>query len=252
MKMVWVLCPLLLMVPMLCAGTSHMLQHVQRIVFFGDSLTDGADWPDWAVNTLRAETPARHLELYNAGVGGNTYHDLRVRLATDVLALHPDLVVLHSGTNDIFQKVTDAAYRADLEAILHTLRDRHIRVLLLTTPPVKDPVVCARQHELNAIVCEVAAHFKCPVADAHDAFDKAIAAGVEPLGPDGVHHTAAGWRLMGQTVLLALGGKLPLQETVAPARIAGEMRYLTNVRLDGSVCDVLERMYGMLEDMVTR
>ena len=39
---------------------------------------------------------------------------------------------------------------------------------------------------------------------------------------------------------------------VCGARIAGEMRYLTNVRLDGSVCDVLERMYGMLEDMVTR
>jgi len=36
---------------------------------------------------------------------------------------------------------------------------------------------------------------------------------------------------------------------VCGARVAGERQRLTNVRLDGSVCDVLERMYGMLDDM---
>ncbi|HEX2949579.1 MAG TPA: GDSL-type esterase/lipase family protein, partial [Armatimonadota bacterium] len=39
-------------------------------------------------------------EVLNAGVGGNNTRMLLERLDADVLAQHPDLVVLMVGTND--------------------------------------------------------------------------------------------------------------------------------------------------------
>jgi lysophospholipase L1-like esterase len=62
-----------------------------RVVFFGDSITDG-----W------------HLDEYfpdkayiNRGIGGQTTPQMLVRFRQDVIDLHPQAVIILAGTNDI-------------------------------------------------------------------------------------------------------------------------------------------------------
>lgn len=64
-----------------------------RIVFMGDSITD-----NWA------KRPASFFPGKNyigRGIGGQTTPQLLIRFRPDVIALHPKVVVLLAGTNDI-------------------------------------------------------------------------------------------------------------------------------------------------------
>ena len=62
-----------------------------RVVFFGDSITDG-----WK---LEESFPAK---LYvNRGISGQTTTQMLIRFRPDVIELHPRVVVILAGTNDI-------------------------------------------------------------------------------------------------------------------------------------------------------
>ena len=49
----------------------------------------------------QAEYPERNYEFFNRGISGNTLTDLEKRWNTDVLALHPDVLSVLIGTNDV-------------------------------------------------------------------------------------------------------------------------------------------------------
>jgi len=63
----------------------------QRVVFFGDSITDG-----WK---LDQSFPGKHY--VNRGVSGQTTPQMLVRFRQDVIDLKPNAVVILAGTNDI-------------------------------------------------------------------------------------------------------------------------------------------------------
>ncbi|HEX2951005.1 MAG TPA: GDSL-type esterase/lipase family protein [Armatimonadota bacterium] len=192
-----------------------MLHGVQKLIFFGDSLTDGAAWPDWIVNTLNAHGYP-DLSFHNAGIGGNTIHQMRTRLQADVLSLHPDLVIMHAGTNDARDPQTSSEeYHQNLDYIVRTLIANKVRVLLLTLPTVRDDGRANRQIMLDKITYSVAHKYNCPVANTRTAFDEALATGKILHEPDGVHHTLDGWRIMASTVMKALGSDLPVEEIIA-------------------------------------
>jgi hypothetical protein len=62
-----------------------------RVVFFGDSITD--------IWKLDESFPGRHY--INRGIGGQTTPQMLVRFRQDVIDLHPAVVVILAGTNDI-------------------------------------------------------------------------------------------------------------------------------------------------------
>jgi lysophospholipase L1-like esterase len=74
-----------------------------RIVFFGDSLTAGAEGAAY-LRVLRERAAAdawlRDVELINAGVGGDTAEHLLARVRRDVVAQQPDAVLVFAGAND--------------------------------------------------------------------------------------------------------------------------------------------------------
>jgi acyl-CoA thioesterase I len=81
---------LLALVSCLCVSVAFGKDY--RVVFFGDSITSG--WKLWGNLTQFAPW------AFDAGVPGNTSRLMLARIQTDVLAHHPQIVVLLAGTND--------------------------------------------------------------------------------------------------------------------------------------------------------
>lgn len=74
-----------------------------RIVFFGDSLTEGRDGASYLAlleERVAGDAAMRDVWLINAGVGGDTVVNLARRLARDVVPHEPNWVVVFIGAND--------------------------------------------------------------------------------------------------------------------------------------------------------
>ncbi len=72
---------------------------MQKIVFFGDSITEGVIGASY-INILRREL-GDHVQIVNAGINGDTVLNLLRRFKQDVVAPDPDLIVIMVGLNDI-------------------------------------------------------------------------------------------------------------------------------------------------------
>ncbi len=88
-----------------CTGRMA-LQQGERIVFFGDSITELGIKPKGYVTLIRETLTTRRpdvvLEVIGAGVSGNKVTDLQQRLARDVVARKPAVVVIYIGINDVW------------------------------------------------------------------------------------------------------------------------------------------------------
>jgi lysophospholipase L1-like esterase len=180
----------------------------QRIVFLGDSITDGNTYP-LLVRQALAEAGRPVPVCVNAGVAGDTPAGMRKRLERDVLVHRPTLVTLSAGINDVLHKVKPDDYEKDVRAIAGQLRDRKVSLLILTT------TVLGPKHEeadralaaYNAILHGVAKDYGCRVAEVNDAMQAARKAGKDLLSDDQVHLTFAGYRVLTRAVLDGLGHK---------------------------------------------
>jgi lysophospholipase L1-like esterase len=70
----------------------------RTLVCFGDSLTEGAIGASY-VDVLRAELPG--VRVVNAGINGDTTINLLRRAERDVIAHHPDFIIILVGLNDL-------------------------------------------------------------------------------------------------------------------------------------------------------
>lgn len=73
------------------AALAAPLPGERRVIFFGDSITD--------IWKLDESFPGKHY--INRGIGGQTTPQMLVRFRQDVIDLHPAVVVILAGTNDI-------------------------------------------------------------------------------------------------------------------------------------------------------
>jgi len=188
-----------------------MMAGVHRIVFTGNSLTDGSAWPDWVIETLQANGYPK-LILHNAGVAGNSTAQVKARYQKDILALKPDLVIVNVGTVDA---KPPEDYRRDMGDMVREIRKSGAKMVLMTPAPLRDPDnpkyhECARAYA--PVIRELATTYDCAVADTQAYFAEGVKAGKEMWGPDGVHHKIDGWRAMARCVLDALGCQAPMIE----------------------------------------
>src|SRR5277367_5889965 len=100
-----------------------------RVVFLGDSITDYWKLPDYF--------PGK--PYINRGIDGQTTPEMLVRFRQDVIDLHPKVLVVLAGTNDI-AGVTGRTINEDLEAnyasMAELARAHHIRVVFASVLPV--------------------------------------------------------------------------------------------------------------------
>jgi lysophospholipase L1-like esterase len=88
-------------------------QDRNAVVLLGDSITQG--WGD----DFTAWFPG--MKIANRGISGDTSRGVLIRLQEDVLALHPQAVILLIGTNDLEEKANPETIAANLKLILAEL-----------------------------------------------------------------------------------------------------------------------------------
>ena len=125
------------------------------IVTFGDSTTAPRGSLRIYASLLEEELPRRGqpVRVINSGIGGNNTDQARARFEKDVLANKPDVVVIQFGINDAAvdvwkdppsnePRVAVETYIENLRHFVDTLRDRKIRVVLMTPNPMSwtDPL----------------------------------------------------------------------------------------------------------------
>lgn len=185
-----------------------------RVVLFGDSITDIWQLPDYF--------PGK--PYVNRGIGGQTTSQMLVRFRQDVIDLHPKVVVILAGTNDIAGN-TGPTRNEDIEANYASMADlaraHGIRVVFSSVMPVhnytdrskelfaqRSP---ARILALNEWLKKYCAENQIVYLDYFSAVvdDKGLLK--KELADDGLHPNAAGYKIMAPlaetAIAKALGGK---------------------------------------------
>lgn len=104
------------------------LKKGDRIVFLGDSITQGGDSHDKGyVRLIRKSLTEKHpdwdLSIIGAGISGNKVPDLQRRLQKDVLDRKPTIVVIYIGINDVWHGEKDPARGTMPDAFSSGLKD---------------------------------------------------------------------------------------------------------------------------------
>lgn len=106
-------------------------QNENRVVFFGDSITD-----KWQLEQYFPGKP-----YINRGISGQTTPQMLIRFRQDVIDLKPKIVVILACTNDIAGN-TGPMRLEDIEANLASMADlaraHEIKVIFASVPPVNN------------------------------------------------------------------------------------------------------------------
>jgi lysophospholipase L1-like esterase len=170
-----------------------------RVVFMGDSITDG-----WGRGRGKFFPGKPYI---NRGIGGQTTPQMLVRFRPDVIALQPKAVVILAGTNDIAGNTGPSTLEMiedNLMSMADLARANGIKVVLSSVMPVCDyirPQTERRPPEkiiaLNTWIKAYAAKngfvyldYYTPMLD-----DKGMLK--KDLTVDGLHPNDAGYELMG-------------------------------------------------------
>lgn len=113
-----------------------------RIVFFGDSLTElaGRDAPKehvtkGYVRIVREALKDKGVEVDWVATGGHTVPDLLKRVEKDVLSKKPTIVVIQIGCNDA-RRIPKDTFKSSLEALIDRLQKERIQVIQCTLTSV--------------------------------------------------------------------------------------------------------------------
>jgi len=192
---------------MLLAGTliPRSLQAADRpvLVCFGDSITagyglqTGQAYPDYLQQKL--DSLGFHYRVNNQGTSGATTKDALADVHSIVL-MHPEIVIVEFGGNDGLRGLPPDQTRRNLNQVLTTLENAHIKVLLagITLPPNYGSDYI---HAFDQVFRDLAAQH-------HPAFVPMIYKDLvhvpNTIQADGIHPTALGSQIIVETLLPAL------------------------------------------------
>ncbi|MGH9610125.1 MAG: SGNH/GDSL hydrolase family protein [Bryobacteraceae bacterium] len=169
-----------------------------RVVFLGDSITDG-----WGRRKGSVFFPGK--PYLNRGISGQTTPQMLVRFQQDVVDLKPKVVVILAGTNDIAGNTgpsTNKQIEDNFKSMVAIAKQNHIKVVLASLTPARAypwrPGVHPVQRilALNAWIKQEAAQNGLVFLD----YFSAMAGSQDGMKPDltvdGVHPNAKGYRVM--------------------------------------------------------
>ncbi|MDE6861641.1 MAG: acylhydrolase [Alistipes sp.] len=107
------------------------IQTAVRAVFMGDSITD--HWAQYDPGFFSAN------DFLGRGISGQTTSEMLVRFRQDVIDLHPAVVLIMAGTNDIAQNngfIKPENPLGNISSMCELARANGIEVILWSIPPV--------------------------------------------------------------------------------------------------------------------
>jgi lysophospholipase L1-like esterase len=169
---------------------------LRRVVLMGDSITEG-----WKENDPAMFGP----ELLDRGISGQTTEQMLLRMRQDVIDLHPAVVQVMAGTNDIAGNrgpTTLANIQGNIAGMCELASAHGIRVVLASILPAAripwqpqiEPV--PQIAAMNEWLRHYAEEHHYVYVDYHAALDDGHGGLDHRYSEDGVHPNAAGYRVM--------------------------------------------------------
>jgi acyl-CoA thioesterase I len=173
------------------------------LVCFGDSITAGYGLPKGQAYSdalqRKLDRNGYYYTVNNQGTSGATSKDAVASLRT-ILQLHADAAIVEFGGNDGLRGIPLDQTRRNLDAVLTSLENSHVKILLagITLPPNYGPDYI---HAFEAMYRELATRH-------HAAFVPMIYRDLvkvpDTIQPDGIHPTAKGSEIIADTLYPAL------------------------------------------------
>jgi len=208
-----------------CAETPALTKS-ERIVFLGDSITQGGVSPKGYVTIIKKTLAEKHkdleIEVIGAGISGNKVPDLQKRLEKDVLSKKPTLVVIYIGINDVWHGEKNPAngtskekFESGLKEIIAKIKEGGARVVVCTPSVIGEKKAGANSldsklDEYSEISRKVAMDTKSDLCDLRKAFLDYLAKNNENnkdsgiLTSDRVHLNDAGNKFVAETILASI------------------------------------------------
>lgn len=193
---------------------------MKKILFFGDSITDGnRDYKDKKslgngyVKYIADKTD--DVTIINRGINGERVRDLLIRLEQDVLDERPDIVTIFIGINDTWRKFDDGdettseLFYRDYSELIRRIQANGSRVILMSPYLLEiDEVFYTWREDLNPkikIVEQLAKDYGClfiPLDSIMQGYANLF--GKKELAYDGVHPSEKGIEIIASTWLTYL------------------------------------------------
>jgi len=167
-----------------------------RVVFIGDSITE-----NWKVG----DPSLFSATMLDRGIGGQTSPQILLRFYQDVVALHPRVVHIMAGVNDIMGNTgptSDDAIVNNIRAMIDMAKANGISVVLAGITPCKQ-FIARPGHDLSPRIAAVNRKLVLLAAQRHVTFvdySAPLAAGdgslKSALANDGLHPNRDGYALM--------------------------------------------------------
>jgi lysophospholipase L1-like esterase len=211
------------------AQTGFYLNDGDRVVFYGDSITDQRLYTTFVETYVVTRFPRMKVTFVHSGVGGDRVSGggagaIDVRLPRDVVAYKPTVMTIMLGMNDgsyraFDQKIFDtyaAGYRHIIQSVKEALPG--IRITVIEPSPYDDATrpptfeggynkVLVRYGEfvkqLGQQESLTVADMNMPVVAALEKANKLDADGAKKIVPDRVHPAPGGHLLMAEALLNA-------------------------------------------------
>lgn len=206
-------------------------------LFQGDSITDGNRGRNTDPNHIMghgyafsiasrigADYPELDLKFYNRGISGNTVADLADRWQKDTIDLHPDVLSILVGVNDVDRaiKTTEINHSVQFEItyrlILEQTKAQFPDVLFVLCEPFILPVGRVKENweiwkseveKCQAVVMKLATEFDAVFVEFQEVLNKAS----KNVAPeywiwDGIHPTVPGHELLTREWLKSVGTRI--------------------------------------------
>jgi lysophospholipase L1-like esterase len=179
----------------------------QRVVFYGDSITDGWGRRDGT----GAFFPG--MGYVNRGISGQTTPQMVVRFRQDVINLHPVAVVILAGTNDVAGNtgpMTPEMTEDNFRSMIDLAKANGIRVIVASITPAADYpwrpglAPAAKIRALNNWLQGYCVTHSVTYLDYYSALVGEVGGMKAGLSFDGVHPNAAGYAIMGPLAQAAI------------------------------------------------
>ena len=183
---------------------AKLLASRDRVVLVGDSIT--AFWTDPAKSRMKKDEG----NFVFRGVGGSLSSQILLRFRQDVIELHPKVVAILAGTNDILMRDDEIAFdrfRSNIITVCEMAIDNKIGIVLGSIPPQTDIGHQSDLHHMksipawNAWLKSYAVQIGAGFADYYSVLVGSKHEFRQELTYDGIHPNWAGYSRM-ETILL--------------------------------------------------